>query len=219
MEALARWNHSQYGPLGAGILFTTAERSDYMLPLSAHIQAEALRQAAAWPRALSDLRLSLNVTAADIAQPGFLSEFLALVDRAGFPRSRLTVEITESGLIEDVSAAAALLTALRGEGLAVAIDDFGTGYSSLAYLKNLPLDYLKIDSGLAQDISGTARDRIIVRGVIHMAKSLGLKVIAEGVETEQQLDLLAHEGCDYYQGFLRSAGVSSDELVALVLKT
>jgi len=219
VEALARWNHSQYGPLGAGILFTTAERSDYMLPLSAHIQAEALRQAAAWPRALSDLRLSLNVTAADIAQPGFLSEFLALVDRAGFPRSRLTVEITESGLIEDVSAAAALLTALRGEGLAVAIDDFGTGYSSLAYLKNLPLDYLKIDSGLAQDISGTARDRIIVRGVIHMAKSLGLKVIAEGVETEQQLDLLAHEGCDYYQGFLRSAGVSSDELVALVLKT
>ncbi|MGC4249906.1 MAG: bifunctional diguanylate cyclase/phosphodiesterase [Sphingobium sp.] len=218
VEALARWNHPQYGPLGAGILFTTAERSDYMLPLSAHIQAEALRQAASWPRALSDLRLSLNVTAADIAQPGFLSEFLNLVDRTGFPRSRLTVEITESGLIEDLDAAAALLTALRTEGLAVAIDDFGTGYSSLAYLKNLPLDYLKIDSGLAQDISGTARDRIIVRGVIHMAKSLGLRVIAEGVETEQQLDLLAHEGCDYYQGFLRSAGVSSDELVALVLK-
>ncbi|WP_082635231.1 putative bifunctional diguanylate cyclase/phosphodiesterase [Sphingobium baderi] len=218
VEALARWNHSQYGPLGAGILFTTAERSDYMLPLSAHIQAEALRQAAAWPRALSDLRLSLNVTAADIAQPGFLLEFLDLVDRTGFPRSRLTVEITESGLIEDVSAAAALLTALRAEGLAVAIDDFGTGYSSLAYLKNLPLDYLKIDSGLAQDISGTARDRIIVRGVIHMAKSLGLRVIAEGVETEQQLNLLAHEGCDFYQGFLRSAGVSSDELVALVLQ-
>ncbi|BAV64224.1 putative bifunctional diguanylate cyclase/phosphodiesterase [Sphingobium cloacae] len=218
VEALARWNHPQYGPLGAGILFTTAERSDYMLPLSAHIQGEALRQAAAWPPALSDLRLSLNVTAADISQPGFLSDFLDLVDRAGFPRSRLTVEITESGLIQDVDAAAALLTALRAEGLAVAIDDFGTGYSSLAYLKSLPLDYLKIDSGLAQDISGTARDRIIVRGVIHMAKSLGLRVIAEGVETQQQLDLLAHEGCDYYQGFLRSAGVSSDELLALVLK-
>ncbi len=218
VEALARWNHSQYGPLGAGILFTTAERSDYMLPLSAHIHAEALRQAAAWPRALSGLRLSLNVTAADIAQPGFLSDFLALVDGSGFPRARLTVEITESGLIEDVEAAAALLKALRVEGLAVAIDDFGTGYSSLAYLKNLPLDYLKIDSGLAQDISGTARDRIVVRGVIHMAKSLGLQVIAEGVETQQQLDLLAHEGCDYYQGFLRSAGVSSDELVALVLQ-
>ncbi|WP_150292202.1 putative bifunctional diguanylate cyclase/phosphodiesterase [Sphingobium estronivorans] len=218
VEALARWNHPQYGALGAGMLFATAERSDYMLPLSAHIQAEALRQAAAWPRALSHLRLSINVTADDIAQPGFMPQFLNLVDTSGFPRSRLTVEITESGLIEDVDNATALLTALRAEGLAVAVDDFGTGYSSLAYLKSLPLDYLKIDSGLAQDIAGTARDRIIVRGVIHMAKSLGLSVIAEGVETEQQLDLLAREGCDYYQGFLRSAGVSSADLVALALK-
>ena len=173
--------------------------------------------ASAWPRALSDLRLSLNVTAADIAQPQFMPDLLETVDRSGFPRSRLTVEITESGLIHDVDAAASLLRALRKEGLAVAIDDFGTGYSSLAYLKSLPLDYLKIDSGLAQDIAGTARDRIIVRGIIHMAKSLGLKVIAEGVETEEQLDLLAREGCDFYQGFLRSAGISSAELVALVL--
>ncbi|MFD1105574.1 putative bifunctional diguanylate cyclase/phosphodiesterase [Sphingobium olei] len=217
VEALARWNHPHYGPLGAGILFATAERSDYVLPLSAHIQAEALRQAAAWPRALSDLRLSINLTAADIAQPGFLPGLLGLVDASGFPRGRLTVEITESGLIDDVAAAGALLTALRAEGLAVAIDDFGTGYSSLAYLKNLPLDYLKIDSGLAQDIAGTARDRIIVRGVIHMAKSLGLKVIAEGIETEEQLGLLAREGCDYYQGFLRSAGVASADLINLVL--
>ncbi|QPI74052.1 putative bifunctional diguanylate cyclase/phosphodiesterase [Sphingobium sp. Cam5-1] len=218
VEALARWNHPQYGPLGAGMLFATAERSDYMLPLSAHIQAEALRQAAAWPRTLSHLRLSINVTAADIAQPGFMSQFLALVDESGFPRSRLTVEITESGLIENIAAATALLTALRAEGLAVAVDDFGTGYSSLAYLKSLPLDYLKIDSGLAQDIAGTARDRIVVRGVIHMAKSLGMSVIAEGVETQQQLDLLAREGCDYYQGFLRSAGISSAELAAMALK-
>lgn len=218
VEALARWNHPQYGPLGAGMLFATAERSDYMLPLSAHIQAEALRQAAAWPRTLSHLRLSINVTAADIAQPGFMSQFLALVDESGFPRSRLTVEITESGLIENIAGATALLTALRAEGLAVAVDDFGTGYSSLAYLKSLPLDYLKIDSGLAQDIAGTARDRIVVRGVIHMAKSLGMSVIAEGVETQQQLDLLAREGCDYYQGFLRSAGISSAELAAMALK-
>lgn len=219
VEALARWNHPHYGSLGAGILFATAERSDYLLPLSAHIQAEALRQAAAWPAAMSDLRLSINVTSADIAQPGFMRQLLDLVDGSGFPRSRLTVEITESGLIEDVEATTTLLSALRAEGLAVAVDDFGTGYSSLSYLKSLPLDYLKIDSNLAQDIAGTARDRIIVRGVIHMAKSLGLRVIAEGVETEQQLDLLAREGCDYYQGFLRSAGVSSAELERLVLGT
>src|SRR3546814_5705761 len=90
VEALARWNHPQYGALGAGMLFATAGRSDYMLPLSAHIQAEALRQAAAWPRALSHLRLSINVTAEDIAQPGFMPHFLNLVDMSGFPRSRLT---------------------------------------------------------------------------------------------------------------------------------
>ena len=99
-------------------------------------------------------------------------------------------------------AAADLLAELRGGGLRVAIDDFGTGYSSLAYLKALPLDYLKIDKRLCQDIAGSMRDRIVVRSVIDMARSLGLDVIAEGVETEEQLSLLAQEGCTLYQGFL-----------------
>ncbi|HEX7782130.1 MAG TPA: GGDEF domain-containing phosphodiesterase [Sphingobium sp.] len=215
VEALARWTHPDHGLLGAGVLFAAAERSDFLLPLSAHIHGEALRQAAAWPSELAMLRLSLNVTAADISQPDFLERFLERVDGSGFPRTRLTVEITESGLVDDIDAVAVLLDRMRAEGLRVAIDDFGTGYSSLAYLKALPLDYLKIDSGLAQDIAGSPRDRIIVRGVIQMAKSLGLAVIAEGVETEQQLSLLAREGCDYYQGFLRSAAVSSEELAVL----
>ncbi len=216
VEALARWNHPHYGALGAGALFAAAERSDFLLPLSAHIQAEALRQAVGWPDTLADLRLSVNVTASDISQPDFIENFLKLVDDSGFPRARLTVEITESGLIENIDAAAALLVDLRRAGLRVAIDDFGTGYSSLAYLKALPLDYLKIDSGLAQDIAGSARDRIVVRGVIHMAKSLGLKVIAEGVETAEQRDLLTREGCDFYQGFLKAPGVASEDLPGLL---
>ena len=208
----------RYGELGASTLFSVTERSDYIVQLSDHVQRRAIAAAAAWPGSLAELRLSVNITAADIVRPGFAAHFLALVAGSGFATDRLTVEVTESGLIEDVHNATALLSALRAEGLAVAVDDFGTGYSSLAYLKSLPLDYLKIDSGLAQDIAGTARDRIIVRGVIHMAKSLGLSVIAEGVETQQQLELLSREGCDYYQGFLRSAGVSSADLVALALK-
>jgi len=216
VEALARWQHPQHGELGAETLFAVAERSDYLTALSAHVQRRAAAKAAAWPAGLSALRLSLNVTAADIARPDFCESFLAMIDASGFPRNRLTVEITESGLIEDLDTAATLLAALRAAGCRVAIDDFGTGYSSLAYLKALPLDYLKIDRHLAQDIGGSPRDRIVVRGVIDMARSLGLAVVAEGVETDEQLTLLAREGCQFYQGFLCAVPLHVDALEALV---
>jgi diguanylate cyclase (GGDEF)-like protein len=213
VEALARWRHPDFGELGATTLLAAAERSDYLAILSDHIQSRAIAAAAAWPAELGRLRLAVNVTAADIARPSFAEQFLALADEHGFPRSRLTVEITESGLIDDLNAAADLLAALRAGGCRVAIDDFGTGYSSLAYLKALPLDYLKIDKRLSQDIAGTPRDRIVVRGVIEMARSLGLSVIAEGVETDEQLALLAQEGCNYYQGYLCAEPLATDALV------
>ena len=215
-EALARWAHPEFGELGAITLFTVAERSDYLAQLSDHVQRKAIQEAAAWPDALSRLRLAVNITAADIVRPGFAAQFIALVAESGFDPARLTVEVTEGGLIEDLGAAARLLADLRKGGLRVAIDDFGTGYSSLAYLKALPLDYLKIDKRLCEDISGSARDRIVVRGVIDMARSLGLSVIAEGVETEEQLGLLAQEGCNLYQGFLCSPPVTGEELAGLV---
>jgi diguanylate cyclase (GGDEF)-like protein len=215
-EALARWGHPQYGELGALTLFGVAEGSDYLAQLSDHVQRKAIIAAAAWPEALGHLRLAVNITAADIVRPGFAAQFIAMVRENGFAPERLTVEVTESGLIEDLGAAADLLAELRGGGLRVAIDDFGTGYSSLAYLKALPLDYLKIDKRLCQDIAGSVRDRIVVRSVIDMARSLGLDVIAEGVETEEQLGLLAEEGCTLYQGFLCSPPVSAEELAALV---
>ena len=215
-EALARWAHPKYGELGAHTLFSVAEGSDYLVQLSDHVQRKAIVAAAAWTGPLAELRLSVNVTAADMLRPGFAASFLALVRESGFDPARLTVEVTESGLIEDLAGAAALLADLRGGGLRVAIDDFGTGYSNLAYLKALPLDYLKIDKRLAQDIAGSMRDRIVVRSVIDMARSLGLDVVAEGVETEEQLSLLAQEGCTLYQGFLCSPPVSEAELAALV---
>jgi EAL domain-containing protein (putative c-di-GMP-specific phosphodiesterase class I) len=180
------------------------------------VQRRAIDAAAAWPEALAHLRLAVNITAADIVRPGFAQTFLAMVEESGFAPERLTVEVTESGLIEDLAGAAALLAHLRGGGLRVAIDDFGTGYSSLAYLKALPLDYLKIDKRLSQDIAGSTRDRIVVRSVIDMARSLGLDVIAEGVETEEQLALLAAEGCTLYQGFLCAAPLDTQALVELV---
>ena len=216
VEALARWEHPDLGALGAETLFAAAERADLVIGLSDHIQRVVLAKAAAWPAGLGGLRLALNLTAADIARPGFADIFLDRVDASGFPRSRLTVEITESGLIEDLGIAAGLLAALRRAGCRVAIDDFGTGYSSLAYLKALPLDYLKIDKQLAQDIVGSTRDRIVVRGVIDMARSLGLSVVAEGVETTEQLDLLAKEGCQYFQGFLCAEPLDVERLTALM---
>jgi diguanylate cyclase (GGDEF)-like protein len=216
VEALARWQHPDHGELGAHTLFAVAERSDYLTTLSAHVQRRAAMIAAAWPEALGKLRLAINLTAADIARAGFVDGFFSMIDACGFPRERLTVEVTESGLIEDLAGAATVLAELRAGGCRVAIDDFGTGYSSLAYLKALPLDYLKIDKHMAQDISGSTRDRIVVRGVIDMARSLGLAVVAEGVETEEQLALLAAEGCNYYQGFLFAEAVGVEALTRLV---
>jgi diguanylate cyclase (GGDEF)-like protein len=217
-EALARWRHPLLGELGAVPLFATAARSDFVVQLSTYVQQRALAVAAAWPAHMRDLRVSVNVTAADIARMNFVEDFLARVDEAGFPRDRLTVEVTESGLISDLGGAAELLARLRKAGLRVAIDDFGTGYSSLAYLKALPLDYLKIDKTLAADITGSTRDRIVVRGVIDMARSLGLQVITEGVETTAQLALLAREGCNLYQGYLCSPPVDSRSLEALIVE-
>jgi diguanylate cyclase (GGDEF)-like protein len=215
-EALARWRHPRFGELGAITLFSVAERSDYLVQLSDHVQRKAVAAAAAWPEALAKLRLSVNITAADIVRPGFAEQFVALVAETGFDPARLTVEVTESGLIEDLGAAGNLLARLRQSGLRVAIDDFGTGYSSLAYLKALPLDYLKIDKRLVEDISGSPRDQVVVRSVIDMARSLGLEVIAEGVESEAQLALLAREGCTLYQGFLCSPPVEAEALAGMV---
>jgi diguanylate cyclase (GGDEF)-like protein len=216
VEALARWQHPQLGEIGAEPLFLAAQRAGLEAQLSDHVQRRALTAAAQWPSKLARLRLSINVTAADVARAGFADSLLGRVDVSGFPRARLTVEITESGIMADLTEAARLLSQLRTAGCRVAIDDFGTGYSSLAYLKALPLDYLKIDKRLSQDITGAHRDRVVVRGVIDMARSLGLAVVAEGVETDTQLDLLAKEGCQYFQGYLCAEPLDVPALANLV---
>lgn len=216
VEALARWDHPERGELGAELLFAAAAHARLAGALSAHVQHLAMRIAAGWDGPLSRLRLSINVTAEDVAQADFAKTLLAAADDSGFPRDRLTVEITESGLIAELGEAAGLLATLRAAGCRVAIDDFGTGYSSLAYLKALPLDYLKLDRRLTQDIVGSHRDRVVVRGVIDMARSLDLTIIAEGVETVEQRDALATEGCQLYQGFLCAEPLTVPALRALL---
>ena len=141
----------------------------------------------------------------------------SLLDRTGFAADRLTLEITEQSLIGDFEACALALQALADDGVQVALDDFGTGFSNFRTLKALPLDTLKLDRSLVRDIAHDPRDSAIVAAMIAMARALDMKVIAEGIESEAQLLLLAQQGCDLFQGFLRSGPVSSDEIARLVM--
>jgi EAL domain-containing protein (putative c-di-GMP-specific phosphodiesterase class I) len=215
VEALARWAHPD-GMLGAEALFAAAVEAGCERALSEHVQALALREASAWPAVLAGLRLAINVTADELVRADFAPRFLGRVRDSRFPVERLTAEVTETGLITDLAQAAAAITELRATGCRVAIDDFGTGYSSLAYLKSLPLDYLKIDRSLTEDIDGSARDQVLVRGVIDIARQLELKVIVEGVQTERQRAALADAGAHVFQGFLCAEPLDVAGLVRLV---
>ena len=216
VEALVRWAHPKFGQLSAATLLEAASSAELAAPLGNHIRAKALMLAAAWPPDLAGLNLSVNVTAADLRGPDFADHLDAALAASAFARDRLTLEITESDLIANLDTAAATLAALRSSGMTVALDDFGTGYSSLAYLKALPLDCLKLDRSLTHDLAGSARDRIVVKGVVEMARALGLRVTAEGVETEADLDLVRAARCDRYQGYHCAPPLAAGDLAAFV---
>jgi EAL domain-containing protein (putative c-di-GMP-specific phosphodiesterase class I) len=154
-----------------------------------------------------------------LANEGYERWLLEEIEAAGIAPSRVTAEITESALLEDRDAVAERLAALRAAGVTIAVDDFGTGYASLMYLTALPLDMLKIDRGLITGIVGGERDRIVVQAIIRLAHELGLQVLVEGVESTEQLVLLADWGCDLYQGFLGAGALTEMELARFVSTT
>lgn len=207
-EALARWEHPGFGCISAETLFAVADRGDHVAQLSRHIGKRALALAAAWP---APIRLSLNVTAEDFAVGDFAGSLKAALEASAFPAERLTIEITEQTLITDFEACAASLRELAALGMSVALDDFGTGFSNFRALKALPLDALKLDRSLVADIEHDPRDRAILAAMTAMARALGLKVIAEGVESEGQLAILREEGCDLFQGFLKAGPMGADD--------
>lgn len=214
-EALARWEHPAFGRISAETLFAVADRGDHVAQLSRHIGRHALAMAAAWPQGAEPLKLSLNVTAEDFAVGDFAATLRAEIAESGFPPEQLTIEITEQTLIADFEACAAALRELEGIGVKVALDDFGTGFSNFRALKALPLDALKLDRSLVCDIEHDPRDRAIVSAMVAMSRALGLRVIAEGVETAGQLAILQGEGCDLFQGFLRSGPISAQDFAVL----
>ena len=210
---MARWQHPGLGRIGAGALFSIAERADHVAHLSRHILTRALEAAADWP---DGVRLSLNITPTDLAIGGFADEFSQLVANSGFAADRLTLEITEQVLLVNLEQAAEQLAKLTADGMRIALDDFGAGFCNFRYLKLLPLDYLKLDRAMVEGIESNAEDLTVLRGIVAMAKALGLDVIAEGIENEAQRRIIANEGCAYWQGFLRAAPMGVAEFAVSV---
>ena len=217
-EALVRWQHPLRGLVAPAEFIPLAEESGLILPLGQWVLRSACEQLAQWAgsAALSDVVLAVNVSVRQFHQENFVDQVrIALADSGANPR-RLKLELTESMLLHNMDEVAQKMYALKALGLGFSLDDLGTGYSSLAYLKRLPLDQLKIDQGFVRDILHDANDAAIANMVIVLAHSLGLSVIAEGVETVAQRDLLAAQGCHNYQGYLFSRPVPAAEFERLV---
>ena len=205
-EALLRWQHPVRGFVSPAEFIPVAEESGLMHEIGLWVLQQATRLLLAWDAqpALRELTLAINVSVQQFRHPDFVNRVRETLMRSGANASRLELEITESLLMDNVEEVIAKMQTLRAQGLRFALDDFGTGYSSLTYLKRLPLDQLKIDASFVRDLLADANDAAIVRTIIALADSLGLQVVAEGVETEAQRLALAALGCPAYQGYLCS---------------
>ena len=205
-EVLVRWPHPQRGMVLPDDFIPLAEETGLILPLGLWVLESACAQLVAWSARAdtAHLDLAVNVSIQQIRQPDFVEQVLAVLDHTGADPRRLQLELTESLLMDNVEDTIAKMTALKARGVGFALDDFGTGYSSLSYLKRLPLDKLKIDRSFVMDVLTDPNDAAIARTIVALAQSLGLAVIAEGVETDAHRDFLARHGCHAYQGYLFS---------------
>jgi EAL domain-containing protein (putative c-di-GMP-specific phosphodiesterase class I) len=219
-EALVRWQHPQRGLVPPGEFIPLAERSGLMLPLGDWVMRTACAQLRVWQKqpATASLVLAVNVSASQFEQPDFVARVLATVAAAGIEPGRLKLELTESMLARDLEDIIVKMTALKAHGIGFSLDDFGTGFSSLSYLRRLPLDQLKIDQSFVRTITTAPGDEAIAQAVVTLGRSLGLDVIAEGVETGEQRRCLARLGCKVYQGYLFSRPVPSVEFEAFVAR-
>ncbi len=219
-EALVRWQHPRRGLVSPLDFIALAEETGLILPLGHWVLETACTQLAKWANdPLTDaLTLAVNVSANQLHHADFVKQVLAILERTGANPRRLKLELTESLLVANVEATIAKMSLLKAQGVGFALDDFGTGYSSLSYLKRLPLDQLKIDQGFVRDILTDPNDAAISQMVIALAESLGLTVIAEGVEMELQRDFLARQGCRAYQGYFFARPMPLAEFEALIGK-
>ncbi|HEX5803354.1 MAG TPA: EAL domain-containing protein [Azospira sp.] len=215
-EVLVRWQHPQRGLVPPGLFIPLAEQSGIIRELGAWVFEEACRQLAEWQQAGHQWRLAVNVSSGQLPQPMSPQWLKQVLQAHGLGADALMLEITESALLDDTEATLAWINSIRDMGFHVALDDFGTGYSSLTYLKRFPFHVVKVDQSFVRDMVHDHADRTLVDTILGMARSLGLKVVAEGVETEEQLGLLREMGCQHAQGYLFARPVPADEFPAQV---
>ena len=214
VEALIFWNHPVRGLLGADSFISHAEKTWQILPLGDWVIETACRQIATWALLpeTAYLDVSVNISARQLLQPEFAERVLSAIHLSGADPRRLTLEITESVIMDDIETIIQKMALLRSHGLRFALDDFGTGYSSLTYLKRLPLDQLKIDRTFVRDMLVDTTSNAIARTVVALGKAMGVSVVAEGVETVEQRDVLADIGCRAFQGYLFSPALPPNQL-------
>ena len=214
VEALIRWNHPARGNVPPFQFIPMAEETGLIVPLGRWVLQTACAQLAAWKQdsMTAALTMSVNISAREFRHRDFVLNVLNLVEKSGANPAQLKIELTESVLLEDTSEAVEKMVALQRHGLTFSLDDFGTGYSSLSYLKRLPLHQLKIDRSFVSDVPHDPQDVAISQAIIALGQNLGLAVIAEGVETEEQRQFLSENGCDAYQGYLLSKPMQAGEL-------
>ncbi|MBD3898191.1 EAL domain-containing protein [Halomonas sp. ML-15] len=213
-EALLRWQHPILGAISPAEFIPLAEASGDILAIGDWVIDEAMRQAAAWqdlPNAHAGFEIAVNIAARQLGRRDFADRLLTRFEALSLPTQRLSLEVTESGLMHDVSLARHLLTQLASAGIKVAIDDFGTGYSSLAYLRTLPVATLKIDRAFVNDLENSAENRNLAATVIAMAHGFGCDVVAEGIERAGQATMLAGMGCEVAQGYYFSRPMPAEE--------
>lgn len=220
-EALVRWQHPTRGMVSPADFIPLAEESGLILTLGEWVLAEACQQLHRWAEqpAMSHLTLAVNISARQIHQPDFVDQVLATIHNARIIPNGLKLELTEGLLLEDTEDIIHKMTSLKAFGVSFSLDDFGTGYSSLAYLKRLPLDQLKIDQSFVRDLLTDPNDTAIASTIVTLAHSMGLDVIAEGVETEAQRQCLEELGCYAYQGYLFGRPASADMLSVTTTET
>jgi diguanylate cyclase (GGDEF)-like protein/PAS domain S-box-containing protein len=216
MEALIRWDRGGKNVLRPADFIGVAEETRLILPIGEWAIEEACRQGQLWHNAGTAMRMAVNVSARQFQQPNVVSMIRDSVERSGFDPHYLEIEITESTAMQDPDLTAEILLDLKNLGMTVAIDDFGVGHSSLSYLKRFPIDALKIDQSFVQDIAREGSDGAIVSAVIAMGKALNIRVIAEGVETAEQLKFLRDHGCVEFQGYLFSRPMAASALTEMI---